>query len=209
MDQNLSWSFTEESILEGELCLQARAHARENRTEALSPASCQFLTFLASMSQVKNAVEVGTGYGLSALALLQASPTLHLTSIDANPSAQHEARALLESSAIKSGRYRLINGASVELLPRLAPASYELVLVDGDPLEAPGDVEEALRLIRPGGTVIVAHALRGGMVADPARREDDVVAIRDLIRDVFASEDLLASLVPLGDGFLLITHKEG
>lgn len=209
MDQNLSWSYSEEAILEGDLSRQARQRARNGHTDALSSASCQFLTFIAATSHAKNAVEVGTGYGLSSLALLTASENLHLTSIDANPSAAHEARKLLEASGVKSGRYRLITGASVELLPRLAPASYDLVLLDGDPLETPGDVEEALRLIRPGGTVIVAHALCGGRVADPARREDEVVAMRDLVRDIFASEDLLASLLPLGDGFLMITHREG
>ena len=98
---------------------------------------------------------------------------------------------------------RIINGRSADILPRLAAHSYDMVLVDGDPLEAAGDCEEALRILRPGGLLVVAGALQGGKVADPARREEPVVAIRHLIKALMQAEELDTSLVPLGDGVLV------
>lgn len=81
-----------------------------------------------------------------------------LTSIDTDAEAQSYARENFTMAGVRSGRFRLINGRSADMLPRLASASYDLVLVDADPAEAAGDVYEALRMLRPGGTLVVAHA---------------------------------------------------
>ena len=52
-----------------------------------------------------------------------------------------------------------------------------------------------------------AHALMHGRVADPARREEEVVAIRDLNRELLESSDLRTSLIPVGDGLLLASLR--
>ena len=44
-----------------------------------------------------------------------------------------------------------------------------------------------------------------GRVADPARREEGVVAIRNLGRELLASPDVEASMVPLGEGLVVAT----
>jgi len=132
-------------------------------------------------------------------------PGLSLTSIDVESEAQHCAREFFAAAGVRSGRIRLINGRSVDLLPRLAANSYDFVLLDGDPLETPGDAQEALRILRPGGLLVLARALMAGRVADPARREEDVVAIRNLGRELLASPDVEASMVPLGEGLVVAT----
>lgn len=58
-------------------------------------------------------------------------------------------------------------------------------------------------MLRPGGLLILAHALAGGKVADPARREIAVVTMRNLCKDLLESSDLRTSMVPVGDGLLL------
>ena len=65
----------------------------------------------------------------------------------------------------------------------------------------------------PEAEVLCADALeldlaaRGvdAVFADPARREEDVVAIRNLGRELLASPDVEASMVPLGEGLVVAT----
>ncbi len=67
-------------------------------------------------------------------------------------------------------------------------------------------LDEALRLLRPGGVVAFDNALWHDRVADPSQRDAETLAVRDLGRDLLEREDLLPVLLPVGDG-LLLAHK--
>lgn len=206
-DKTLSWAFAEEQTAEDELMGQARAAAADLGVAAVSAASGALLRLLVSTAGAKTAVEVGTGAGVSGLYLLLGSEELTLTTIDVEAEAQRAARDVFSRAGIRASRTRLIKGRSADILPRLADRSYDLVLIDGDAEEAPGDAEEALRILRPGGLLIVAQAMLDGKVADPARREPDTVAIRGLVRDVLERSPLSA-LVPVGAGLLLAQTRK-
>ncbi|WP_124039252.1 O-methyltransferase [Neoactinobaculum massilliense] len=201
-DHTQEWAYAEERTGEDHVTRDARQAARELGVDAMSPAAAHFLAVLARLIGARTAVEIGTGTGVSGLHLL-GTDGLVLTTIDTNHEAQMRARSAFHSAGVRSNRTRIIEGTSTDILPRLASGSYDLVLIDGDPLQARADLEEALRLLRRGGLAIVAHAFQGGHVPDPARREENVVAMRNLLRDVEA-EEITSTLVPIGDGVLVV-----
>lgn len=202
-DKTLSWAYAEEISEEDDpLLARARQAAEELGIRTLSPATGSLLRLLASACGARTCVEVGTGSGLSGLYLLGASPACALTTIDVEAEAQRTAREIFGLAGIRPSRTRLIRGRSADILPRLAGNSYDLVLLDGDPAEVAGDAEEAMRILRPGGLLLVARAMLGGRVPDPARREPDTVSMRGLIRELVDSPALTA-LVPIGAGLLL------
>jgi predicted O-methyltransferase YrrM len=98
---------------------------------------------------------------------------------------------------------RLIPGAALDVLPRLTDGHYDLVFCDGDKQEYSAYLDEALRLLKPGGIVAFDNALWHDRVADPAQRDADTVAIRELGKAVRDHEMLLPVLLPVGDGLLL------
>lgn len=206
-DKAQSWSYAEDVAAEPAIIATAREQAHELGIDALSPATGSFLATLASTPGVKMMAEIGTGTGVSGLYLLSASAEASLTTIDLESEAQTHARENFTATGIRPGRFRVINGRSADILPRLAKESYDLVLVDGDPLEAAGDTAEAIRMLRPGGLLILAHALYHDRVADPARRDDQTVALRNLGRELRESEDVRASLIPLGDGLIVAVKR--
>ncbi|MDY5589254.1 MAG: class I SAM-dependent methyltransferase [Arcanobacterium sp.] len=206
-DKAASWLYAEEAVLDGDVAHSARERAAELGITPLSVATCAFLASLAALPSVRAIAEVGTGTGVSGLALLSGSADSTFTSIDIEPVAHSYAREAFAAAGIRSARFRLINGRSADLLPRLAADSYDLVLLDGDPLEARGDAEEALRMLKVGGILVVAHALNHDLVADPVRRDAVTVALRDLGHELLASEAVAASLLPLSDGVLLAVKK--
>jgi predicted O-methyltransferase YrrM len=148
-------------------------------------------------------VEIGTGCGTSGLWLLRGMrPGAVLTSVDVEPDHQRLARAVFVEAGFPAGRYRLISGRALEVLPRLADGAYDLVFCDADPHEYPDYLVAALRLLRPGGVVLFDHALAQGRVADPDRADPGVVAVRELCEQVKADERLVPLLLPVGDGLL-------
>lgn len=202
-DKALSWSFTEDSATESPIAAGARAAAVEIGVTPLSPATIAFIKTIATAIGAKNVAEVGTGTGVSGLAFLETSPDVALTTIDTDTEAQASAAQSFGAAGIRTGRHRIINGRSADLLPRLAGATYDMVLLDGDPLETPGDVAEAHRILRKGGVLVVAHALAGDRVGDPARRDDVTVSMRNLVKETIEAGEFVSSLVPLGDGLLI------
>ena len=95
----------------------------------------------------------------------------------------------------------------LDVLPRLTDGHYDLVFCDGDKREYAAYLKEALRLLRPGGVVAFDNALWHDRVADPAQRDAETVAIRELGKTVRESEDLLPLLVPMSDGVLVARKK--
>ena len=59
-----------------------------------------------------------------------------------------------------------------------------------------------MRLLRPGGVIIVHRAALGGRAGDATARDAEVTAVREAARLIAEDERLTPVLVPLGDGLL-------
>jgi predicted O-methyltransferase YrrM len=162
------------------------------------------LRFLASVLDARAVVEIGTGTGVSGLWMLRGMrPDGVLTSVDTEAEHQRLAKEAFTEAGIPPQRARLIPGAALEVLPRLTDGHYDLVFADGDKQEYPEYLAEALRLLRPGGVVAFDNALWHDRAADPAQRDADTTAIRELSRVVREDDALVPVLLPVGDGLLL------
>lgn len=161
------------------------------------------LHFLASVMQAKSIVEVGTGTGISGLWLLRGMTEGGvLTSVDLEAEHQRLAREVFRGAGFAPQRFRLIAGAALDVLPRLTDAGYDLVFLDGDKVEYGEYFDEAIRLVRPGGVIAFDNALWHDRVADPAQRDPETAAIRDMLKKVSADDRLRSILLPVGDGLL-------
>jgi predicted O-methyltransferase YrrM len=153
-------------------------------------------------------VEIGTGCGVSGLWLLRGMRDDGvITSIDVEPEHQRLAREAFAEAGIAPNRTRLIGGRALEVLPRLTDGGYDLVFVDADKQEYPAYVEEAIRLLRPGGILAIDNALWHDRVADPAQRDPETVTIRELGKSLRDDERLVTVLLPVGDGLLCAVKR--
>jgi predicted O-methyltransferase YrrM len=149
-------------------------------------------------------VEIGTGTGVSGVWLLRGMRSDGvLTTVDTEGEHQRLAKQAFTEAGIPTQRVRLIPGAALDVLPRLTDGHYDLVFADGDKQEYPEYLAEALRLLRPGGVVAFDNALWHDRIADPAQRDPDTIAIRELGRVVRDDDALVPVLLPVGDGLLL------
>lgn len=202
--QPASWAYAEQFVEQDEVLQRARARAADLGCEPVSPGVAATLTVLAAATRARTVVEVGTGTGVSTVSLLRGMPEDGVvTSIDVDGEHQRAAREAVADDGIRTNRARMIPGRALEVLPRLTDAAYDLVLLDGDEREYSAYLEQALRLLRPGGLLVVDDALWKGKVADPAARDASTVALRDTARAVLDDERWTPTLLPTGDGLLL------
>jgi predicted O-methyltransferase YrrM len=202
-------AFADDFAGEDELLRTARRNAAEvGGAVPVGPVTGAALRFVASAIGARAVVEIGTGCGASGLWLLRGMrPGAVLTSVDVEPEHQRLARAVFVAAGFPAGRYRLISGRALEVLPRLADGAYDLVFCDADPQEYPEYLVAALRLLRPGGVVTFDRTLSGDRVADLAYSDPDTVAVRELCEQVRADERLVPLLLPVGDGLLAAVKR--
>lgn len=159
---------------------------------------------LAAALGARAVVEVGTGAGVSGVYLLRGMPDDGvLTTIDVEPEHQRAARETFAEAGIRPNRTRLITGRALDVLPRLTDGAYDLVLLDADKRDFDAYVEQALRLLRPGGVLAVDNALWHDKVADPAQRDETTTAIREMGKRIRENERLVPAMLPCGDGLLV------
>jgi predicted O-methyltransferase YrrM len=191
-------------VSEDDVLLAARSRAKEVGVVPIGPGGGAALRFLTAVTEARAVVEIGTGTGVSGLWMLRGMrPDGVLTTVDTEAEHQRLAKQGFTEAGIPPQRVRLIPGAALEVLPRLTDGHYDMVFCDGDKLEYADYLTEALRLLKPGGIVAFDNALWHDRVADPAQRDGETVAIRELGKTVRDHELLLPVLLPVGDGLLV------
>jgi predicted O-methyltransferase YrrM len=203
-----SWEYSEGFVPEDSVLADARDRAREVGCVPIGEGGGAALRLLAALLDARHVVEIGTGTGVSGVWLLRGmNPEGVLTSVDVEAEHQRHAREAFAAEGIAPSRTRLITGRALEVLPRLADASYDLVMADGAKDEYPDYVEQAARLLRPGGVLALDNALWHDRLADPAQRDPDTIAIRGAVTALAEDERFLPALLPVGDGLLVAVRR--
>jgi predicted O-methyltransferase YrrM len=198
----------ESAISEDAVLTTARERAVDIGAGAVTPAVGALLSLLTRLSGGKAVVEVGTGAGVSGLWLLSGMRSDGvLTTIDVEPEHQRMAKQAFHEGGIGPSRTRLISGRAQDVLTRLADESYDLVFIDAEPSDQPDFVVEGIRLLRPGGVIVVHRAALGGRAGDPAANDAEVSAVREAARLIAEDERLTPVLIPLGDGILAAARE--
>jgi predicted O-methyltransferase YrrM len=203
-----SLQFAEAYAAEDIVLQTARGLAAELGLASVSPAAGSVLRLLAAAGSAKAVVEIGTGTGVSGVWLLRGMRADGvLTTIDVDNEHQRIARRIFVEAGFAPSRTRIISGRALDVLPRLADGVYDLVFVDADATEFGACADAALRLLRPGGVLIVNGAMAGGRISDPAARDVDTLTIRETVRTVRESEEWIPAIIPSGAGLLAAVKR--
>jgi predicted O-methyltransferase YrrM len=203
-----SLQFAEAYAAEDAVLLTARGLAVELGLDAVSAGAGSVLRLLAAAGSAKAVVEIGTGAGVSGVWLLRGMRADGvLTTIDVDNEHQRIARRIFVAAGFAPSRTRIITGRALDVLPRLADGVYDLVFVDADATEIGACADAALRLLRPGGALLVNGAMAGGRINDPSARDVDTLTIRETVRAVRESEEWIPAIIPSGAGLLAAVKR--
>jgi caffeoyl-CoA O-methyltransferase len=174
----------------------------------ISPEQGAFMTLLTQLVNARNAVEVGTFTGYSALCIARGlAPGGHLLCCDVSDEWTSVGRKYWEQAGV-ADRIELKIAPAVETLRALPKdETIDLAFVDADKPSYAAYYEELLARLRPNGVILVDNVLWGGSVITDDPNDENRVAIR-AFNDRVASDDRVdAVMLPLGDGLTLLRKR--
>ncbi|MFW6093171.1 MAG: O-methyltransferase [Pseudomonadota bacterium] len=190
--------------------LRERTAVMEAARMQIAPEQGAFMGLLVRLLDVHRVLEVGTFTGYSALVMAEAMPAGgRLTTCDVSEEWTAVAREAWQRAGV-ANRVELKLGPALETLDALlesAAGGYDLMFIDADKSNYDGYYERGLRLVRPGGVILVDNVLWNGSVANPERQDADTVAIRRLNEKIHTDTRVDAVMVPVGDGLTLARRR--
>lgn len=202
--KQVNWSYTEGLPVEDDVLLRARDRSHELGVTPVSTGIAAALTVLAAASKAVTVVEVGAGAGVSGVCLLRGmGPQSVLTTIDSDVDHLRAAREAYAEAGIPANRTRTISGRAADVLPRLTDGAYDLVFLDADKANLPLYADQAVRLLKGGGMLLINDALDGGKVPDPAVRDSSTNTLRQVGKVLRANDQLVTACMPAGNGLLM------
>lgn len=130
-----------------------------------------------------------------------------VTCIDPEAEHQRQAREAFRAAGFGPSRGRFLPSRPVDVLSRMAPASYHLVYAEVDPVDLRAVIDAAWPLLTPGGTLVLADALLDATVADASRKDQSTSAARTAQEHLRTFEGrAVVSHLPLGAGMTLVTR---
>jgi len=199
-----NWAYAEDFVPEDTVLLAARDAADHLGCVPVLPGAGRALQLFAAALGAHNAVEIGTGAGVSLIYLLRGMTSDGVvTTIDVEAENQKAAKVTLAAAGFEPEQARMITGRALDVLPRLADGAYDIILIDARKKEYPQYLEQAVRLVRVGGLIAIDNALWHSRVPDPAQRDPDTTAVRTTLKAVKDNEALEPVLLAAGDGLLV------
>ncbi|OHS85742.1 methyltransferase [Streptococcus sp. HMSC34B10] len=185
--------------------------ARKENIPIIPHETVAYFRFLMETIQPKNILEIGTAIGFSALLMAQHAPNAKIKTIDRNPEMISFAK---ENFAKFDSRKQitLLEGDAVDILSTLT-GTYDFVFMDSAKSKYIVFLPEILKHLEVGGVVVLDDVFQGGDIAKDimeVRRGQRTIyrGLQRLFEATLDNPGLTASLIPLGDGILMLRKNQ-
>jgi predicted O-methyltransferase YrrM len=185
------------------LLAEMEAYAGEHHVPIADREVARFLEITARATGARRVLEIGMAIGYSVIHLARGLPEGGEV-VTIEPSEEMIARSgeFLGRAGLRE-RVRIERGFALEVLPRLAGETFDIVFLDALKQEYAQYLELSLPLLREGGVVVVDNLLWGGQVAGEIRSPDQTAstqALREFNQIFIRHPQLLSVILPVGDG---------
>jgi predicted O-methyltransferase YrrM len=201
------------SVREPEILARLRA-ATASLPQAqmqIGPEQGQLMGLLARLVGAKRCIEIGVFTGYSSLAVALALPEDgRILACDVSEEWTAIARRFWREAGVEHKIELKLQPASRTLEQLLAAGEtgrYDFAFIDADKPSYDTYYELLLKLLRPGGLIVLDNTLWSGDVADPDNRDPNTVALRTLNDKLHRDERVDLSLLPVGDGLTLARKR--
>lgn len=170
------------------------------------------LKFLLAYAKPKQILEVGTAVGFSALLMREYSPAdCHITTIEKYEKRIPVARENFKRAGAED-RITLMEGDAADILRELE-GPYDMIFMDAAKGQYLHFMEDAMRLLAPGGLLISDNVLQDGDIVESrfavTRRNRTIHArMREYLYELKHDPALETVILPVGDGVTLSLKKE-
>jgi caffeoyl-CoA O-methyltransferase len=181
--------------------LTGRLHWSIGRAEG------KLLQMLVAVSRARRVVEVGTFTGFSALLIAEALPEDGcLITCESEESFARIARRFFDRSP-HGNKIRLELGPALQSLSRLPDGGTDFVFIDADKPSYIHYYREALRILNPGGLILIDNVFWRGKIFKPSCTNKNARAIAAFNDHVKADQQVDKVMLTVRDGCYLIRKK--
>jgi len=185
-----------------DLILQMEVYAKENLVPVLNWNAADFLEVLIRSNKPKRVLEIGMAIGYSTIriaSMLKNKSVLHtIEKSSANISIASE----FIDKAKLGERIKIFEGDASQILPNFKK-KYDFIFLDADKQDYESLFILILPLLKKNGILFIDNLLWHGHVASskvPAKQKKSTQVIRQFNKLFLQSENLLSTIVPIGDG---------
>jgi len=175
-------------------------------TMQITPDQGQFMALLVRLLNARRTLEIGVFTGYSSLSVALA---LHddgkIVACDISDEYTQTARKYWREAGV-DGKIDLHIRPALETLETLTPP-FDFAFIDADKTNYDAYYEAVLKLLRPGGLIMIDNVLWSGRVADPAENDADTAALRALNKKLHADPRVDLSMLSIGDGVTLALKR--
>ncbi len=212
MDDQLLEYLRQNSVREPDVLQELREETQKlsNSGMQISPEQGQLMAMLVKLVNARKIVEIGTFTGYSSTVMALAMPEdSQLIAFDISEEYTRTARRFWKKAGVDQ-RVKLVLGNAKESLKDFLQTgeqeSVDLAFIDADKSSYAEYYECCLKLIRPGGLILVDNVLWSGQVADASNHDKDTEALRIFNAALSSDQRVDLCMVPIGDG-LTIARK--
>jgi len=171
----------------------------------------QFLQLLVRLVAARRCIEVGVFTGYSALGVALALPDDgRIVACDVSEEYTAIARRYWERAGV-AGKIDLYLAPATETLDELIASGeeghFDFAYIDADKSNYDAYYERCLRLLRPNGIIAIDNVLWSGEVVQESTQDPDTKALRALNKKIGVDERVDASLLPIGDGLMVVRKR--
>ena len=174
----------------------------------IAPEQGAFLTLLAKLIGAREAIELGTFTGYSAICIARGlAPGGRLLACELSEEYAGIAAANLEAAGV-ADRVEIRIGPAIDTVSAMPERElFDLAFIDADKESYPEYYELVLARTRPGGLIVVDNVLAAGRVIDETNDQPQVEAIR-ATNDLIAVDDRVdTAMVAIADGLMLARKR--
>lgn len=209
-EELLDFMRTQQKKLPGELGkLEEEAHVAE--VPVIPHETVVFLKFLLGQLQPERILEIGAAIGFSSSVMATTiGENAHVTTIDRFDVMIEKAEKNYERLGL-TDKVTLLEGQAADILPELS-GPYDFIFMDSAKSKYIEFLPECLRLLRKGGVLMVDDIFQGGTILLP---DEEIPRgkraihrkLNEFLRVVMDHPDLTSTILPLGDGVILMTKE--
>jgi caffeoyl-CoA O-methyltransferase len=180
------------------LLAEMEGYAAEHRVPIADREVARFLEITARTTGARKALEIGMAIGYSVVHLARGMGANGVVvTIEPNEEMIRAASGYLKRAGLLD-RVEIERGKALEVMPNLEE-TFDLLFIDAVKEEYKQYLDLGLQRLRSGGVVIVDNLLWGGKVATEDA-ESSTVALREFNHYFINHPQLLAEVLPVGDG---------
>jgi caffeoyl-CoA O-methyltransferase len=174
----------------------------------IAPDQGAFMNLLAQLTGAREAIELGTFTGYSAICIARGlAPGGRLIACELSEEYAEIAAANLAAAGV-ADRVEIRIGPALDTLADIPEAeTFDLGFIDADKENYPAYYEQVLARTKPGGLIVVDNVLAAGRVIDPDNDQEQVIAIRETNDLIAADERVDSAMVAIADGLMLARKR--